>query len=313
MAQKARQSRANQPVAAWRTCQDQAVAGAQDMKAISASLLRLARGNTAYEIVCSPSPSATPLPLSAEALNQRFRATRERAEAAFLGRQQRAGRSWRSISQFLDGARQPAERAHRENYVKLLTWRASKGSFLEAICLLAALTRFRPAGNAGSIDLFGRNGPIPVLSDRQRVFLWTRAALPNTRSGLRAHPDLLCTREARLDRAADIEWIIECKYRGAVSSHELRAEFGKAFDLESPAYTIVTYDAQPESIVAAARELGLDMQVFPLGSELRGEYLSQRRSLETDLADKLQLSQSEKNFARRVLAKGESLERKLLP
>jgi hypothetical protein len=173
--------------------------------------------------------------------------------------------------------------------------------------------RFRKSGACPPIDLFGSAGPIAVLDGGEEMFLWTRPSLPSTVSGLRAHPDLLCTRGTDLSRLTDIDWIVECKHRGELTAQELRAEFGKAFDLEAPAYTIVTYEPQPDYIVTAARELGLDIRTFPLTTTLRPEYLQQRRDLGSDLADTLDASHGEKRFAQRILTKGQVLEQKSLP
>jgi hypothetical protein len=307
------EDRSSRPMPVWRSSQQRAHEGAEEYKAMGASLLRLSRSlSEAYDVRCRPIPDENERPVSADSIKQCFLAHEQRRSLAFLARSRASGRRWRSVQEFVGDAKAPSEAVMRRNYLRLLGWHAFKGQMLEALCLLAALSRYGFAGQRVSIDVFGQNGPIPVRWAGRDVFLWTQARLPLSRSGLRAQPDLLCSRSERVGARLDIEWIVEAKCHGDLTSQILRAEFGKAFDLESPAYTIVAHKKPRQSLLRAAEAFGIDIQVFPLSSEDRPEYLSGARLLEQDLADGLVSSRDSQRFGQRILSKGRELKHKLL-
>lgn len=196
---------------------------------MTSSLLRLGSLlGSSYELVCSPPSGSSAESLSPATLTRYLNYHKERRSIAFLNRARLAGKRWKDVAHFLANAKDPADAVLRRNYLNLLGWEGFKGQLLEGLCLLAALTRFGHAGQRRRVDVFGANGPLPVVWSDRTVFLWTQAQLPITRTGLKARPDLLCSRPESLDQRPDIEWIVEAKCRGVLTSHELRAEFGKA-------------------------------------------------------------------------------------
>ena len=266
-----------------------------------------------YSLECRIDSTATYRPLSPVTLQACFEAHEKRQASRFLDRARAAGQSWKELHEFISDSENQTTATLKKNYLKLLGWHAFKGSLLEALCLLAALSEFAGVGRRVTVDVFGQNGPIPVRTGSRDLFLWTRPTLPLTRSRLRAKPDLLCTSTRDLGSLTNIEWVLESKCRHTITSQELRAEFGKAFDLESPAYTVVSFKRPPPAIVQAAEAFGLDIRVFPLDSDQRQAYVDGQRDLGKDLAEMLTASRNAKQFARKVLAKSATLEQKLLP
>ena len=278
------------------------------------SLLALARTlHGVYDLQCRPTPGSPPRAFSAQTLTECRIAHEQRRAEAFLARARATGKRWRDVPHFLADSRSPAERVLKQNYLKLLGWNGFKGQVLEALCFLAALSRFDSMGHRPTVDVFGENGPLPVYWANGKVFLWTRPTVARSKSGLRAKPDLLCSSSETLTTRQDLQWIVESKCHGQLTSGTLRAEFGKGVDLEVSAYTIVTFNRPSKAILRAASALGIDIRVFPLATDERAEYLAGTRRLEDYLAESLASSRDDQRLARMILAKGDELSRKLLP
>lgn len=302
------------PIPAWRAAHARALDGADDFKAMGKSLLALARDlRGVYDLQCRPTPGSPPRAFSAQSLNECRIAHEQRRAEAFLARARATGKRWRDVPHFLSDSRSPTERVLKRNYLKLLGWHGFKGQVLEALCFLAALSRFESLGDRPTVDVFGENGPLPVYWANGKVFLWTRPTLVHSKSGLHAKPDLLCSSSQTLTGRQDLRWIVESKCHGQLTSGTLRAEFGKGVDLEVPAYTIVTFKRPSRAILRAAKALGIDIHVFPLATDERAEYLAGTRRLEEYLAESLALSRDDQRLARMVLATGAELSRKVLP
>lgn len=262
-----------------------------------------------YDLTCF-SPRAGVEPFTESSLQARFTMFQERQTSRFLERAQAEGNNWRTAADFINDSPDPETRILKRNYLKLRGWISFKGALLEAMCLLATLSQFQSRGRR-VVDVFGQGGPIIVRSGARDLYLWTRPTLPLTKSRLRAKPDLLCTSSPNPRDLTTIEWILECKCRGLLTSHDLRAEFGKAFDLESPSYTLVVYRRPAATIMNASNAFGIDIQVFPLVTDKREDYITGVRDLAIDTIEMLKASRERKKFAQKVLAKGSALEKKL--
>lgn len=306
--------KARRSVAAlWEETNARALQGGEDYRVMSASLLRLGRQLAPhYDVLAASEIRGRPEALSAGVLNARFQAVKVAAESAFLDRQRQAGKDFSSVEDFLEAARTTDDRTNRSNHLKLKAWHTFKGPMLEAMCLLCSLARFTPIARRQRIEIFETTGPIEVMLGDSPASIRTGQKLPNTKSGLRAHPDLLCTGVSSASAPPPIQWIVECKCNVTISSNALRAEFGKNWDLGSPSYTIVAFYAQSQKLMSAAKLFGIDLEIFPLSTERRDEYVARKRVLENDLADMLHKSRVDHGFARLLHEKGAELDAKLL-
>ncbi len=61
----------------------------------------------------------------------------------------------------------------------------------------------------------------------------------------------------------------------------------------------------------ASNAFGIDIQVFPLVTDKREDYITGVRDLAIDTIEMLKASRERKKFAQKVLAKGSALEKKL--
>jgi hypothetical protein len=296
-------------MAAWNDARAAAAVGGEDFRAMAEALLDLARqldGNFTVSAAPKGLPSA---PLSARTLNAMFSAATQRAEQRVLDRAGQAGRRWSSFERFVEAAKTESDRRDRRNFAKLLAWRTLKGPLLEALCLLAILNRHSSVERQQPVWLFRRSKtPVSVRDEqRQPSFIWLNPSLPATVSGLRAKPDLLCTTAPSLPPPTSIRWLVECKCRESLTSADIRQEFGKAFDLGTPTYTIVSYYQPDDRIADAAQQLGLDIEPFGLGTTRRSAFVAEPGTLGTQLSRRLADAREAQRFAHRIAEKAETL------
>src|SRR5262249_8696772 len=188
-----------------------------------------------------------------------------------LQREKRAGKDWSTVDQYVKSTSHPKEQTTRRNFLRLLAWGALKGRFLEGLCLISTLSRMSPIGHQPDIDPFGQMGPIHVRDEDEECFLWTRPLVESQRSGLNALPDIVVTRTTDKVSTSNIVSVIECKCRDNLGASDLRAEFGKAYDLGSSSYVLVSYYSVRESLSNAGRGLGIDLQIFSLSTSDRNQ------------------------------------------
>ncbi|MFC1572818.1 hypothetical protein ACFL6M_04385 [Candidatus Eisenbacteria bacterium] len=251
-------------------------------------------------------------PFSISLLQRRFQNALARAGSAVIERERLAGRNWSNIESFLAATDDDADHIRRSNHLKLTAWQNTKGALLEALCLLAVLARHRPVGTPPPVDLFARVGPLAMSDGSAPQYLWTRPNLPSAQSGLRAAPDIVLTTTPEVPTAANTLSITECKCRRVLSASEIRSEFGKAYDLAAPSYTVLSYYSQPDRIREAASALGLAFEVFQLHSRKRADYLLGTRDLGLDLAGLLARSRGERAFLAMLEGKRNEVQTKLI-
>jgi hypothetical protein len=177
-----------------------------------------------------------------------------------------------------------------------LAWGSLKGKFLEALCLMATLSHMIPLEPQKDIDAFGTVGPLKVRDQDRTCFLWSRPVIESQHSGLNAIPDIVITSTPDQVSTTNILSIIECKCRQTIHAADLRGEFGKAYDLGSPSYVLVSYYNVQETIVVAGRELGIDVQVFSLSTPEREQFVRGERDLGEDMAVKLLNARRRRTF-----------------
>jgi hypothetical protein len=270
---------------------------ADDFKALTSALVQLAQGSTAaWQFEVRANSHAQPLPVSPAVLRNVFEENLRETERLFLNREQAAGKHWPTIREFIFSSSDQNEQAIRRNYLRLLTWRRLKGRFLEALCLLATLRRMTSDASGPPIDIFGQIGPIQLNDSGRPRFLSTRPAVGSKHTGLRAWPDVVLSLTRDPPSPSNIAVVIECKCRRSIGATDLRGEFGKAYDLGSPSYTLLSYHAVPPSLIKAGADLGLDVQVLKLSTPERDIYLRGERDLGEDTADDLQRSRERRLF-----------------
>src|SRR5262249_44587397 len=81
-----------------------------------------------------------------------------------------------------------------------------------------------------------------------------------------------------------------------IHAADLRGEFGKAYDLGSPSYVLVSYYNVQETIVAAGRERGIEVQVFGLSTPSRERFVRGERDLGEDMATNLLNARKRRTF-----------------
>jgi hypothetical protein len=277
--------------------QTKAREAAEDLQTFYRSLVSLVeRLKPAWHVQLSYQPDRKNQPVSLDSLRDVFSNELNEAERIFLGRERQAGKPWVTIEQFIKSTPDPDEQVVRRNYLRLLAWRSLKGRFLEGLCLMATLSRMTPIGDPQDIDLFGQVGPIQVRDQNQTCFVWSRPLVQSQRSGLKAIPDIAITATSDRVTTTNILSLIECKCRETIGASDLRSEFGKAYDLGSPSYVLVSYYSLSETLVNAGRELGIDVQVFSLSTPERSQFIRGERDLGEDMAIKLSSARSRRMF-----------------
>jgi hypothetical protein len=228
-----------------------------------------------------------------------------------LLRESQKGQSWKSIDEYIHSSADNEETNTKRNYLRLLAWNSIKGKLVEALCLLSTLSRHEAKAPGLSISIFRRLGPIPLKAAGSAVFLWTRPSVVIETTGLKACPDLAITSDENRPGISNILSIIECKCRTRLGSNDLRAEFGKAYELKSPSYTIVSYYQPSGKMMRAAEAMGLDMEVFPLASPNRQDYISRRLCIEDSLATALDESFHRRSFLSNIEIASSEMRKKL--
>jgi hypothetical protein len=287
--------------------------GAQDFQAVADALQTLTTKLAGTWDIRMGQESSQALPVAPDALTSLFQDAYRRAGESFLRRETQKGNTWTTIDAYIFSSDDRESIVRRRNYLKLLAWNSIKGKLLEALCLLSTLSDYAPEKAGTSVNLFARLGPLAMQNGDGKFALWTRPLLRIEKTGLKACPDLVLTKDQERPTKTNMLWIAECKYRTALNAQELRSEFGKAWELKAPSYTIVSYNPVSERIRRAAKALGLDVVVFPLSSDKREDYLGGQLSVAEDLTAELTESLRRKRYLDTVeLASAEMREKVLL-
>jgi len=242
--------------------------------------------------------------LGSDALNQKLKEYLTRAQERLLLREAEHGHQHTDYQSFL-ASLSSADRHDTENRMTERAWRAAKGPFLEALCLLADLYTRRSPSPAAPVPLrlFVPTGPIQVFEGDQQRFIWVRPNVLATLSGMNACPDIVITNEDKLSQETVIA-IRECKCHRRLPSDEIRKECGKATDLIVSSYVIVSYYPVPDKKRRGARGLGLNIEELKLYAAERGAYVSGERNMTLDLARNLENADKEALFRTRMADDG---------
>ena len=178
---------------------------------------------------------------------------------------------------------------------------------VEALSLMMILIRASEVHSTDVVNLFGRIGPLHFVEDKRDCYLWAQSTLLGEESGLGGRPDIVITSSPNKPSTETILRIIECKCRKRLGTHEIRAEFGKAFDLKVVSYLIWSYITPAQRIIEGAKKLGLDL--IPLGFDTprRADLIARPENLQAHISNTLEASRREERFAKALVKVGKDV------
>ena len=182
---------------------------------------------------------------------------------------------------------------------------------VEALSLLCIILRSSEA-QAGSIDIFGKTGPIEIIEDGVHRYLWAQQTLRGEHSALTGRPDLIVTSSSGLPHPGNAVRVTEAKCVRQLGIPVIRAEFGKAHDLKVATYFIWTFYTPSPALVEGAKGLGIDLEELGFNSEHRADLLASPEALISHVAHAQEQARRTERFALMLRDAGEQANRKLL-
>jgi hypothetical protein len=238
-----------------------------------------------------------------------------KAKLDFLERQRRAGVALSSFDSHYKSIGQKGDWQAKLllNRVKLSAWNQLRGGLLEALSVLTVLHTSQSNKYQQITNLIGKIGPIEIIEEGIKRFLWTQPLLDETTSGLKARPDIVITNSSRAVSPETILHIVECKNVRDINASLIRGEFGKAHDLKVSSYTILSFYEVRKSLTSAAKNLGIDLQSIELYGANRQKYISSPNSLALAVSSIIEKSRKEKRFLSLLDSSSKDARAKLLP
>lgn len=287
--------------------------GTVDFKTIRLSIKNLAESlrNNYIFMVSFRTKSSVEL-VDDQSLNLKMKEYLEQTKLTYLQEQRRSGRNIpTNFEEYMNSITNKNEQKKLLNYVKLSAWQRAKGYFLEVLCLLASFKNSQPySQKTYSIDVFRKVGPIPILKEGKKRYIWCQPSISKTKSGMYARADIAITNSNKEVSKDTIISLIECKCKDPLSSTDIRKEFGKAVDLEVESYRIVAYHEVKERFKIAAKQLGINIIEFGLYTSEREKYIQRKKILEEDLSENLLSTYKECLFRKTLSAVADSAESK---
>ncbi len=182
------------------------------------------------------------------------------------------------------------------------TWK-----LIEALSLLAILSRSDRVLDSHVCNLFGRTGPIRFQEEGAVRFLWAQPTVLGPGSSLGSRPDLVISSTSDPPAAASILRIIECKCRKNLSAPDIRGEFGKARDLGVKSYFIWSFNTPSAHLTEGPRRLGLNLETLAFDSPRRGDWIRTPEELGRYVANTLEKARVERRFERFLREAGADL------
>lgn len=180
------------------------------------------------------------------------------------------------------------------------TWK-----LVEALSLLSILLKADKIDCGDVTNLFGKIGPLHFVEDGNDRFLWAQPTLTGQESELSGRPDLVISANPETPTPQTTVRVVECKCRKHLGAHEIRAEFGKAYDLKVTSYLIWSLTSPSPRAVAGARRLGLDLVALGFDTPQRPDLISKPEHLVAHVANTLEVSKREARFAHALLESGQ--------
>jgi hypothetical protein len=271
----------------WREVEGRLIGGNEDFKTIRFSILKQAEAlSEKYNFRVFYSERVPSKLVSKDSLNLKLKQYLEQSKLSFMTEQRRIGRSNETdFDTYIKSLSDENEQKKLLNYVKLNAWRDAKGYFVEILCLLSYLSKFQPTDSrVTSYNIFQKVGPIPIIDDGKKRYLWYQPTVKETKTGMVARPDIVITDSEKEVNHKTIVNMTECKCREQITASDIRSEFGKAYDLRVDSFTVVVFYKISEHLKNAALQLGIELVELGLYTPDRQKYLSGEISLEQNLS-----------------------------
>ena len=187
----------------------------------------------------------------------------------------------------------PQEISNNSPVPSFKTWR-----LVEALSLLGILLR-ADSVQTKAVKLFARTGPVEFVEDGEPRFLWVQQGAEAELSGLVGRPDSFC----HLHSGTSDGWQ-HCpsrrrKFVKSFGAADLRAEFGKGYDLRVRSYFIWTYYTPSPAMAAGAVGLRIDLQGLGFDTNRQQDLIEQPAALLSKVAHALEESRKAERFAAR--------------
>jgi len=183
---------------------------------------------------------------------------------------------------------------------------------MEALCLLAILIKADKVNCGDVTNIFGKTGPFHFVEDGHDRYLWAQPTLSGQESELGGRPDLVVTSTPDKPMALTTLRVIECKCRKRLGTRDIRAEFGKAYDLRVTSYLIWSFTTPSPKIVEGAKRLGLDVEALGFDTARRADLIAMPEILVAHVANTLEVSRRGKRFAQTLIESGKDISNKML-
>jgi hypothetical protein len=183
---------------------------------------------------------------------------------------------------------------------------------MEALSFLSILLHADEIKTPMIENLFGKMGPIHIIEEKKARFIWTQLTLFGEKSELGGRPDILVTSSSEKPTSETVLRVIEAKCRKSLSAPDIRAEFGKAFDLKVESYLIWSFSTPPAYLIEGAKRLGLELAALGFDTARREELISNPENLLSHVANTLNFSRQERLFAKTIIITGQEMGLKLL-
>ncbi len=224
---------------------------------------------------------------------------------------------WEAICESADvlGDRCPVYRSPRQDPSQRLSFGMSvvdvpTWKLVEVLSMLSILRDSDRVISSSVCNVLGKTGPIRFEEEGNERYLWTQPRLSGQLSLLGGRPDLLVTTVADTPDSISTIRVVECKCRTALSTPDIRAEFGKAYDLRVASYVIWSFYTPPPRLVEGARRLGLNLESLAFDTQ-GARWISEPEKLGAYVGDTLEAARREQRFARALLESGQDISRKL--
>lgn len=183
---------------------------------------------------------------------------------------------------------------------------------MEALCLLVVLLKADSVHSHEIKILSGKSGPYRITENEIDRFIWTQATLSGEESTFNGRPDIIATINDDHPTAKTAAYIVECKSGKNLGAQQVRAEFGKAFDLKVSTYLIWSFHTPPERVVQGAEGLGMDIMSIGLDVEEWSTFIENPEHLVLHVKNTIDYVLKKRKMAAMIEGTAEQIVRKKL-
>lgn len=264
-------------------------AAASEFKALVTSATTSARRlNGRFAAFLGPcGPAHDPGAFFAMFEERRRAATERHARRLFPSSGQPARRLEKRFANLMDTPGGETKAVTMRNEIRLNAWHGLRGQLLEFVVLLELLNDRLWDPVTQPVDLTRPVGPLPVPSGTELWFVWYQEAMTGAVSGLKAIPDLCVTTSPDPPSLGNVAYVIDCKNVMVLDAATVRAEAGKAYDLQVASYVLLSYNRVSERVKEGAARLGVRVVESGLDGPNRGRYLASPTALGVDVLERV--------------------------